>query len=140
MSMDSWMPSLHGGLIERTRPPASAKVVPLRDPELFVRAPAAPLRESALARAQRFLGRAPDISERLAPRGASIEARVATADAHAHAGWSFRRRFGLTVRVHSAMRELLFDARLRTGRTTQSILHDALVQYLDRLDRDQSVR
>ncbi len=140
MSMDSWGPSLHAGLIERTRPPASANVVPLREPEHYARAPAAPLRESAIARARRMLGRAPDGPERPGPRIASIQSRIASADAHVHAGWSFRRRFGLTVRVHSAMRELLFDARLHTGRTTQSILHDALVQYLDRLERDQAVR
>jgi hypothetical protein len=144
MSMESWMPSLHAGLIERTRPPASAKVVPLHDPERLARSPAAPpaapLRESAIARARRLLGRAPEGPEAPAPRVASIQSQIASADAHAHAGWSFRRRFGLTVRVHAAMRELLLDARLRTGRTTQSILHDALVQYLDRLDREPNQR
>ena len=63
-----------------------------------------------------------------------------TAEAQPRAGWSFRRRFGLTVRVRAGLRELLLDARLRTGRTTQSILHDALVHYLDRLDGEPPAR
>lgn len=140
MSIESWTASLHTGLIKRSRPPASAKVVPLREHAAFGRAQATPLRESALARALGSLGRSPETDDAQLLERALAAPRAGTAAAQARDGWSFRHRFGLTVRVHAGLRELLFDARSRTGRTTQSILHDALVHYLRRLDREPDQR
>lgn len=153
MSIETWTASLHAGLIQRARtapgdaesggsPPG--KVVPLRDREPFGREGAAALRESAISRARSFLSRSPescdaDMPERIPP-AVRVPPPARAPETHGYGGWAFGPRFNLTVRVSAAMREMLLDARIRTGRTQQRIMHDALVQYLSKLEREQIVR
>jgi hypothetical protein len=135
MSMETYSASLHAGLIQRTRP--AARVVPLRE---LSRAPLATHRKTeAAAPAGAIVAALHESEIRPAPASAASVAAVGAIAAPA-GRWSFRRRFGLTVRVGGALRELLVHARRRTGRTTQSILHDALVQYLALLDRERGQR
>ena len=124
MNMEPCTASLHAGLIQRARP---AKAVPLREDACSGRASVVQLRASDIARA-----RPAPLGECELPGRAPARA-VTPPLAHADnmvAGVAPSRRFGLTVRVGEGLRERLLEARKRTGRTAQSILHDALVSYL----------
>ena len=137
MNMESFTASLHAGLIQRARPP---KVVPLREDGFAGRAPVVQLRASDIARARPAptpLVRADH--PRVVPARAETAPTVERAEARP-AGATPSRRFGLTVRVDESLRERLLGARLRTGRTTQSILQDALAGYLAALERKQTGR
>lgn len=156
MNMESLTASLHAGLIQRARP---AKVVPLRDDAHSGapsgRAPVVQLRASDVARSRAVpapLGKgefpAREIPVRDDPaRGlpARVLARLQAVSpvgrlAGRAGGAAVFPRFGLTVRVGSGLRDLLLQARSRSGRTTQSILHDALVAYLGAEEREQTGR
>jgi hypothetical protein len=122
MIMDFGTASLHGGLIQRARP---AKVVPLRENGIPAgRAAVVSLRASDIARGR------PAPAPEPAPLGRAEE--TAAPDA--------TRRFGLTVRVRGELRERLHAMRMETGRTAQSILHDALAGHLAALERAETKR
>jgi hypothetical protein len=158
MNMETLTASLHAGLVQRSR---TARAVAISDngaPAALAahaaRGTVVSLRASDIARARPAtapLG--PAVSPARTPAGGGAEpagrpaGRFADPAAEPHAGRAgiaaaatSPRRFGLTVRVAAELRERLMDARMRTGRTAQSILHDALAGYLDRLERRQSER
>jgi hypothetical protein len=131
MNMESLTASLHAGLIQRARP---AKVVPLRDDAGAGRGAVVALRAGDIARVRpapaSLVDVGPPAMARVLPRSiAAVE------PAGAQAAPAPARRFGLTVRVGAELRERLVAARERTGRTGQSILHDALAGYLAALER-----
>jgi hypothetical protein len=133
MNMESLTASLHSGLIQRARP----KVVPLREDAGPGRAAVVPLRASDIARARPAAAPLASVERPLAPRAEVVCGSRAGAFPAEPAPF---RRFGLTVRVGESLREMLLESRSRTGRTTQSILHDALVDYLARIRRAQADR
>lgn len=111
MKFDAGMAALHSGLIQRARRPG---YVPPPEPPARVVAPVA----------------APEPLVRV----------VAPVAAPGPIARRPERRFGLTVRVGWRLKTLLVRIRGRTGRTTQSILHDALMQYLASVEREAPPR
>ena len=135
MSAEDGFASLHAGLIERARPRNDAPgPVPA---DVAVAPPAAPMPPASPPAARPVFGL----------RGTAAEARPATVldmvdEAPPAAVVTVeaqpfvprppaRKRFGLTVRVDGEVRERLRQMAGRSGRTNQSILHEALLAHLD---------
>ena len=109
MSLESGTASLHAGMIERARPRREALDDPFAPVRPVKEQGAIPPLDPARERPVFGLRRVQPVS---APETASP---VPTG-----------RRYGLTVRVHADLRERLRQFGQMTGRTNQSILHEAL--------------